>query len=71
MIFAIAGNVIELWQIHADRIPARIAVIPADSLTDLFSRHAEHWNPRAIHRAKAIDTDLLPGGSSILSTRGC
>ena len=61
MIFAIAGEVVELWQIHADQNPARIAVTPAEGLTDLFARHAEYWNPRAIHRAKAIDAEPLPG----------
>lgn len=61
LVFAIAGDVVELWQIHADRPADRIAVTPAGELEQLFARHAEHWNPRAIHRAKAIDGDPLPG----------
>ena len=61
MIFAIAGEVVELWQIHADQNPVRIAVTSAEGLVDLFARHAEYWNPRAIHRAKAIDAEPLPG----------
>jgi hypothetical protein len=61
MIFAVAGDVVELWQVHADRPADRIATTPAIELADLFARHAEHWNPRAIHRAKAIDNDPLPG----------
>ena len=61
MIFALAGDVVELWQVHPDVPPNRLAITSADDLAELFARHAEHWNPRAIHRAKAIDADPLPG----------
>ena len=71
MIFAIAGEVVELWQIHADQNPVRIAVTSAEGLVDLFARHAEYWNPRAIHRAKQLMPSRCPGASSILSTWDC
>jgi hypothetical protein len=61
VIFSISGDVVELWQVHADQPPSRIAVTPANDLGVLFARHAEHWNPRAIHRAKAIDGVSTPG----------
>ncbi len=61
MIFAVTGEHVELWQIHASKPASRMAVVTVDTLGDLFSRHAEHWNPRAIHRAKAIDSEPLAG----------
>lgn len=62
MIFALAGDVIELWRVRADGPAEQRAATSTDKLADLFARHAEHWNPRAIHRAKAIDADPLSGG---------
>ncbi|XKM39914.1 N-6 DNA methylase [Rhizobium ruizarguesonis] len=59
MIFAVAGEHVELWQVHASKPASRIAVATIDTLGDLFARNAEHWSPRAIHRAKAIDTEPL------------
>ena len=32
MIFAISGDIVELWQVHADQPPNRIAVTPANDL---------------------------------------
>lgn len=61
MIFAVAGERVELWQVHASKPASRIAVATIDALGDLFARHAEHWSPRAIHRAKAIDAEPLAG----------
>ena len=61
MIFAVAGESIELWQVHASKPASRMAVVTTDSLGDLFARNAEHWSPRAIHRAKAIDGEPLAG----------
>lgn len=61
MIFAVAGERIELWQVHASKPASRIAVATVDALGDLFARNAEHWSPHAIHRAKAIDTEPLVG----------
>lgn len=61
MIFAVAGDFIELWQVHAAEPPTRLASSTTDDIGALFARHNEHWNPRAIHRAKAIDTEPLPG----------
>jgi hypothetical protein len=61
MIFAITGDVVELWQIRGDQSPVRIVATQADGLTELFARHSEYWNPRAIHRAKSIDTEPVPG----------
>ncbi|WP_331375624.1 N-6 DNA methylase [Sinorhizobium chiapasense] len=59
MIFAIAGDTVELWRMHADEAPEQLAVTPANELHSLFQRHAEHWNPKAIHRAKAISSEPL------------
>lgn len=61
MIFAVAGERVELWQVHASKPASRMAVVAIDALGDLFARHAEHWSPRAIHRAKAIDAEPLAG----------
>ena len=61
MIFAVAGERVELWQVHASKPASRTAVVAIDALGDLFARHAEHWSPRAIHRAKAIDAEPLAG----------
>jgi hypothetical protein len=61
MIFAVTGEHIELWQVHANKPANRIAVATIDGLGDLFARHAEYWSPRAIHRAKAIDAEPLAG----------
>ncbi len=61
MVFAIVGDVVELWRVHADKPADRIAVTPTNELHQIFARHAEHWNPRAIHRAKAIDGELPAG----------
>ena len=61
VVFAISGDIVELWQVHADQPANRIAVTAANDLGQLFARHAEHWNPRAIHRAKAIDAVPIPG----------
>lgn len=57
MIFAVSGERVELWQVHASKPASRIAVATTDALGDLFARHAEHWSPQAIHRAKAIDAE--------------
>lgn len=61
LIFAVAGDHVELWQVHASKPASRMAVITVDALNDLFARHAEHWSPRAIHRAKAIEAEPLAG----------
>jgi hypothetical protein len=61
MIFAVAGERVELWQVHASKPASRIVVAKIDALADLFARHAEYWNPRAIHRAKAIDAEPSAG----------
>jgi hypothetical protein len=57
MIFVIAGESVELWQVRASKPAHRIAVEPISALSDLFARNAEYWNPRAIHRAKAIGAE--------------
>ncbi|BCH26732.1 N-6 DNA methylase [Mesorhizobium sp. L-8-3] len=61
MIFAVTGDCVELWQVHASKAASRMAVVAIDALGDLFARHAEHWSPRAIHRAKAIGAEPLAG----------
>lgn len=61
MIFAVAGECVELWQIHASKPASRITAATIDTLGDLFARHAEHWSPLAIHRAKAINAEPLAG----------
>jgi hypothetical protein len=59
MIFAVAGDCVELWQVHASKPASRITSATIHTLGDLFARHAEHWSPLAIHRAKAIDAEPL------------
>jgi len=61
MIFAVAGECVELWQIHASKPASRVTAATIDTLGDLFARHAEHWSPLAIHRAKAINAEPLAG----------
>lgn len=61
MIFAVAGEHVELWQVHASKPASQIAVATIDALGDLFARNAEYWSPLAIHRAKAIDSEPLVG----------
>ncbi|MBA4228680.1 MAG: SAM-dependent DNA methyltransferase [Hyphomonas sp.] len=61
MIFAVAGECVELWQVHASKAASRITAATIDTLGDLFARHAEHWSPLAIHRAKAINSESLAG----------
>ena len=61
MIFAVTGECVELWQVHASKPASRIAVAAVDALDELFARHAEHWSPSAIHRAKAIDAQPFAG----------
>lgn len=60
-IFVISGDSVELWQVKADGPHRRLASAVVGDLRDLFQRNAEHWNPKAIHRAKAI-TPEEPGG---------
>lgn len=52
--FVVAGDEVELWQIRAEGGHRRMAKGTMAQLPELFARNAEHWNPQAIHRAKAI-----------------
>ena len=60
-IFVISGENVELWQVKADGPQRRLATARVDDLATLFAQNAEHWNPKAVHRAKAI-TPQAPGG---------
>jgi hypothetical protein len=60
-IFMISGDKVELWQVKAEGPHRRLASAAVGELKDLFARNAEHWNPKAIHRAKAITAEE-PGG---------
>lgn len=60
-IFVISRDRVELWQVKADGPHRRLASAAIGELKSLFARNAEHWNPKAIHRAKAI-TPEEPGG---------
>ena len=59
-IFAVSGDIVELWQVRAEGIPRRVVRRRLDELPELFARNAEYWNPKAIHRAKAIAGDNVP-----------
>lgn len=53
-IFAISQSNVELWQVKSDGPPRRVIAAHISQLSDLFVRHKEFWNPRSVHRAKAI-----------------
>ncbi len=59
-IFVVSGDLVELWQVRAEGPHRRLARGRLDELPELFARNAEHWNPKAIHRAKAIAGDHAP-----------
>ncbi len=54
-IFVVRGDEVELWQVRAEGPPRRISTTSTNDLHTLFAAHEEHWNPRAVHRAKAIE----------------
>jgi N-6 DNA Methylase len=59
-IFAVSGDIVELWQVRAQGTHRRLARHFLDDLPEFFGRNAEYWNPRAIHRAKSIASDHEP-----------
>ena len=59
-IFAVSGDIAELWQVRAEGTHRRLARRRLDELPELFARNTEYWNPKAVHRAKAIASDHAP-----------
>lgn len=61
VLFALSDDKVEVWRVRGEGPVQHYATKSADELPELFARLSEYWNPQAIHRAKAIESDPLRG----------
>lgn len=54
ILFSIGRRDIGVWRVNAEEPPLLIERVGLHAVSELFSRHAEHWKPQAVHRAKSL-----------------
>lgn len=71
LFLSIGADSVNVWRVAASGAPVCIETAGLDALDTWFGRHADRWNPQALHRAKSaapalprqldfIDLGLLP-----------
>lgn len=54
ILLSIGQTDIGVWRVSAQGAPRLLERVSLSGLSDLFERHAERWQPQAIHRAKSL-----------------
>lgn len=54
ILFSIGQDDVGVWRVGAEGAPRLTERVPLDQLDALFRRHADNWNPHAVHRAKSL-----------------
>jgi hypothetical protein len=54
LLFVVEGDSVTAWQVRTDLPPRQLGVVAQTDIHVLFARHADTWNPTALHRAKSI-----------------
>lgn len=58
--FSIDGDSVGVWSVGARTAPTLRERVALAELPQLFDRYRAHWNPQALHRAKALGQDAGP-----------
>src|SRR5690606_16788371 len=61
VLFALSGNEVEVWRVRGKGPVEHWTTKSIAELPELFAQLSEYWNPQAIHRAKAIESDPMRG----------
>lgn len=61
VLFALSGNEVEVWRVRGNGPVEHWTTKSIAELPELFAQLSEYWNPQAIHRAKAIESDPMRG----------
>jgi hypothetical protein len=58
--FSIGGDSVGVWSVGARTAPTLRERVSLAELPELFERYRAHWNPQALHRAKALGQGVGP-----------